>query len=476
MSSQKVIFIEPSGSGTNVFDDFMRLPLTGPLALGTILHNAGHQVSILTESILPKAIDPFELNADVFCISALTVSAPRARVLAKQLKRAHPSSRIIMGGIHASLIPGYFADVADQIVTGEGESVITDIVEGRLTDKLIHGMPVEDLDSMPLMNYRLLEGYETLDIIPIMTSRGCPFDCNFCTVTKIFGKRFRMQSPRRVIDEVKNALSMFKTNGVFFYDDNFTANRKRVEELCGLIEKEKINCAWTTQVRSDVARDPELVRLMSRSGCRWFYIGFESINDETLKAYKKGQTRGDIEKAISTIHEYGINIHGMFMFGEDSDTPASMRQTVDFAIKHDIDTVQFMILTPFPGTQVYEKLELEGRLLHKVWNYFNGMFAVFHPHKMSALRLQKETLAAYRRFYSIRRVSAELVSLAFNVIIDALVWNFKRAFDYSFDLMFLKGGANIIIRRFVRAYDHYQRYLEKVEVSEKSIDPPDMHS
>jgi len=474
MSGRSVVFIEPQGSGTNVFDDFMRLPLTGPLCLGTILHNAGHRVRVLTESILPRPVDPFELDADVFCLSSLTVSAPRARILARRLRQAHPGSKIIIGGIHASLMPDYFFEVADHVVAGEGEGVILDIIEGRVTEKLVRGKPVEDLDSLPLINYRLLEGYQELDIIPVMTSRGCPFDCNFCTVTKIFGKRFRMQTPERVAAEVKNALSMLSTRSVFFYDDNFTANRRRVEELCAVVKRDKIRFGWTTQVRSDIAREPGLVREMAKAGCQWFYIGFESINDETLKAYKKGQTRSDIEKAIHTIHACGVNIHGMFMFGEDSDTPQSIRQTVDFAIQHDIDTVQFMILTPFPGTQVFEKIQAEGRMLHTAWYYFNGMFAVFNPRTMSPGRLQRETLAAYRRFYSIRRVSAEFFSLAFNILIDAMVWNFKRAFDYSFDLMFLRGGANILVKRFAAAYDGYIRYLEKTENADGFLPPPDI--
>jgi radical SAM superfamily enzyme YgiQ (UPF0313 family) len=203
MAKKSVVFIEPSGAEANVFEDYMKLPLTGTLYLGTILHNAGYDVRIFNESVLPEHIDPFAIQADVYCISSLTTSVNRAKALASQFRRIYPKSRIIVGGIHASLLPADFVDIADCVVQGEAEKNIVDIVEGASGEKIVQGQAFDDIEDLPLINYRLIQGFESMDIIPILTSRGCPFDSNFCTVTKIFGKRFRMQSPQRIVTEVK---------------------------------------------------------------------------------------------------------------------------------------------------------------------------------------------------------------------------------------------------------------------------------
>jgi radical SAM superfamily enzyme YgiQ (UPF0313 family) len=212
-----------------------------------------------------------------------------------------------------------------------------------------------------------------------MTSRGCPFDCNFCSVTKVFGRKFRMQSARRILAEVENALTHFTGRRIFFYDDNFTANRARVDEFCDLLIEKDLRITWLAQVRSDLAKDPELIEKMVKSGLIWVFVGFESIDDATLKAYHKSQTRPDIEKAIETFHRFGVKIHGMFMLGEDNDTVENVRRTAQFAIDNEIDTVQFMIQTPLPGTQLYDMLVKEDRILHTDWDYYNGMFVVFRP-------------------------------------------------------------------------------------------------
>ncbi len=463
MSRKSVLFIEPAGNKTNVFDNFMRLPLMGSLYLGTILDKAGYNVRILNENILAKEIDPFEIQADVFCITALTVSANRAKFLAGQLKNIYPDSLVIIGGIHASLLPDEFTDVADHVVKGEAEDIIIDLIEGNITDKIVQGNQPENLEEQPLVNYGLLENAQNMSIVPIMTSRGCPFDCNFCTVTKIFGRKFRMQSPERIIAEIENAQKYFKSKDFFFYDDNFTANKKRVHELCDLMIEKKLNITWVAQVRSDLAKDPELVEKMVKAGLRWVFIGFESIDDTVLEAYHKSQTRSDIEHSIVTLHELGVSIHGMFIFGEDHDTVDTFKNTVDFAIKNKIDTVQFMILTPFPGTECYERIESEGRLYHKNWDYFNAMFIVFQPKNMSPVTLLNETHNAYKLFYSVRRTFLDMLFMGFNIVLDALTWNFKRADAGNVDALFLRGGAKRIVTRHSALYDSYLKYLKDVE-------------
>ncbi len=464
MSALRVAFIEPAGSESNVFENYMRLPLMGSLYLSTILHNAGHTVDIYNENVLQHHIDPFDIEADVYCISALTLNAARASLLAREIRQIRPEARIIVGGIHATLRPEDFAGIADHVVCGEAESIILDLVEGRIAERIVEGAPVEDLDTLPMPNYHLLHNYEAMSAIPIMTSRGCPFDCSFCTVTTVFGKRFRMQSAERVVAEMKHALSQLHMRYAFIYDDNFTANRERIERICELMAQQNVVLDWTAQVRSDIARDPELLEKMARAGCSRFFIGFESIDDRALEAMHKSQTRADIERAIHVIRARGIAIHGMFIFGEDHDTHESFAATVDFAVKHHIDTVQFMILTPFPGTRTYQGLESEERLIHTRWDFFNGMYAVFRPSNMSASRLQQEVIKAYERFYSLRRLSLETLRLIMDITVDALTWDFRNAYLYGFESVMIRAGARFLVGRYARTFEPYIAFLNSLHV------------
>lgn len=456
MPDKSVIFIEPKGSDSNVFDNYMNLPLLGSLYLGTILHNHGYKVKIISENILGRRILPVELRgADYVCLSSLTLNANQTKTLAGRIRQVSPGTKIFIGGIHASLIPDEFLPFADHVVVGEAEGIILDLMEGKYSEKIVHGSRFENLDELPMINYSLLENLEAMDIIPIMTSRGCPFNCNFCTVTQVFGKLYRKQSPARIIAEIKNAMSFFRTRDFFFYDDNLTADRKRIVELTDLMISEKLDILWTAQVRVDIARDEELLDKMYLAGCERFYIGFESINDEVLKAYKKGQTRADIEKAIQTIQHYGINIHGMFMFGADNDRLENLEATADFAMNFDLDTVQFMILTPFPETQIYKDLDSEGRIIHRDWEYYNGMFVLFRPRNFSAVELQEAASRAYKKFYSLNRTLLDILHFGFNALFDALIWDFSNAKRYNHRNFVIKMAAKMIIHDFEKSNRTY---------------------
>lgn len=460
---KSIIFIEPRGGKTNVFDNYMKLPLMGSLYLGTILFNHGYQVQILNENVLAKEIDPFEINADIFCISSLTVNANRSKLLASQLKQIHPISKIFIGGIHASLLPEEFIEVADHVIIGEAEEIILDIMEDKFKEKIIQGSRTKDLENLPKVNYSLLLGIQNMKLIPIMTSRGCPFDCNFCTVTKIFGKNFRMQSPKRIVEEIENTFRYFKKQTFFIYDDNFAANKERVNEFCDILIEKKININWVAQVRSDLARDPELIAKMASAGLKLVFIGFESISDETLKILHKSQTKSDIEKAIRTFHEYGVDIHGMFMFGEDNETAENISETAEFAIENKIDTIQFMIITPFPGTQFFDQIVKENRLFHKDWDYYNGMFIVFQTKNISPVKLLNSTYQAYKRFYSLRRTILDICIIIFDIFLDALVWNFERIKRYNLDILLIRAFSKKLVTKYSDVYSTYMQYLSEIE-------------
>lgn len=398
----KVVLIEPRSTPANVYSK-ISMPLLGPVYLGTILKARGHQVQIYKEDICVP--DYARLKADFIGISILTSTAKRGYEIADLF----PKDKVIMGGVHASLVPEETLKHAGRVVVGEAENVIVDIVEGRLKDRLIRGTAIDDLDSLPYPDFSLLEGYKAASLLaPISTSRGCPFDCSFCSVTKMFGRKYRFRSHENVINE----LVLRNEKNYFFCDDNFTANPGRTRKLLDSISKLNIG-KWGCQVRCDAAGDANLLKLMSQAGCAAVCIGFESVNPKTLQGYDKRQTIEEVVHAIKAFHKEKISVHGMFVLGGDSDGKKTALETVKFALKHKIDTIQMMILTPFPGTKVYDDLQKQNRIFSRDWDLYDGQHTVFTPKLLSARELQMNTVKAYARFYSLFNAVSLLVRCKF---------------------------------------------------------------
>jgi radical SAM superfamily enzyme YgiQ (UPF0313 family) len=214
----------------------------------------------------------------------------------------------------------------------------------------------------------------------------------------MFGKKYRFRSTENIINELKFYKN--KSNNIFFYDDNFTANPGRTKELLKAMIKEKFKFKWSAQVRVEIARDPELLKLMRRAGCTTLYIGFETINPESLKAVKKNQKFEDIVKAIKVIQKNHIHIHGMFVLGFDEDNWKSIKQTVKFARKSKLTSVQFLLLTPLPGTELYKNIQADSRIQFYDWSLYDAHHVVFKPKNFSLSDLQKAQIYCHKKFYS----------------------------------------------------------------------------
>ncbi|MBM3253519.1 MAG: B12-binding domain-containing radical SAM protein [Candidatus Omnitrophica bacterium] len=398
----KITFIEPRSTGANVYSR-ISIPLLGPLYLGTILKKRGHTVEIYKENIFIP--DYSKLDSDIIGISMLTSTAKRGYEIAKKF----PKERVIMGGSHASLMPEEAIKFARQVVIGEADSVIADVIEGKNTSTFVQGSPIDNLDELPFPDFSLIKGARLpLKITPISTSRGCPYNCNFCSVTKFFGRNYRFRSAQSVISEIiSNAGKFF-----FFCDDNFAANTKRTKELLCLMIKNKIH-QWSCQVRTDIANDDELLWLMAKAGCRYVCVGFESINQKTLLAYQKRQSVSQIKEAIRAFHKHRIKVHGMFVLGSDEDSEKTVWETLKFSLRQKIDTIQFMILTPLPGTEVYNFLEAQKRIFTKDWGLYDGHHVVFKPKRLTAKQLQTSVFRAYGKFYSLFRSLALFMKFHF---------------------------------------------------------------
>jgi radical SAM superfamily enzyme YgiQ (UPF0313 family) len=307
---------------------------------------------------------------------------------------------------------------ADYVICGEGDEALPELLAalnqggslaaiGNLCyheDGVARLNPwrpfLQDLDSLPIPDYGLIHGWHPgrQSVVSIATSRGCPYGCRFCSVILLFGRKYRYHSVDRVLAEIRQNGSQAKH--IFFCDDNFTANLQRSKELLRRMIAAGLTVEWSAQVRVEAAKDPELLDLMARSGCYMVFIGLESINPATLKAFKKGQTVADIRQAVTAFHQYGIAVHGMFVFGAEDDTLQVIQETVKFSHEIDLDSLQYLILTPIPGTHIYDELAGQNRLLHQDWQYYDGHHAVFMPRYMTPLELQLGTLRAMKRFYT----------------------------------------------------------------------------
>lgn len=457
--TKKVIFVEPRGSRANVFAAFMKLPLLGPLYLGTLLKAAGFDVRIYNENILGRDLTPEDLDADVLCLSLITPSAERGFALARDFKSRRPDSRVILGGVHPTFCMDEAARYADHVVIGEGAEIIADLIRHGSGEKFIYGSPTKKLDDLPMPDLTLLTMNRPMHKTPILTSLGCPFHCTFCSVTQMFGHSYRTSSLERTMEELRRV----GTPSVFFYDDNFAADRRRLHAICDGILRENLTFRWTAQMRTDVAKDPDLVEKMRRSGCTNVYIGFESVNPDTLLAYEKRQSIEEIERAIRTLHDHGIGIHGMFVLGSDTDDPSVFSRTRRFCQDHRLNSVQFLILTPFPGTEMFRKMKDEGRILHYGWQYYDGMHTVFRPRQMSAFQLQTGMVEAFQEFYSF--IGA--VDDAMTVVADG-ARNFLRTLSSkvrrsSLDNALIKLGGRRIVRRWLNLNGSYLDYLRSLD-------------
>ena len=415
MRVETVSFLEVKSPGAHIFSKFP-IPRLGSVLLSTILRNKGLTVRVFIENVAEPDWT-FVENSDLVCISTITSTAVRAYELADSLRSR--GSVVVMGGAHPTFMPEEALSHADYVVRGEGDETLPELIDSLRSGKpQLHSLPgvsfrdgsggivhtpprplLDAMDSLPTPDFSLVWGWKPANTYPISTSRGCPFNCKFCSVIQLFGRRYRFRSVESALGEIRHAASVSRAT-LFFVDDNFTANRDRAKAILRGMIRDGIKTNWSAQVRTDIARDDELLRLMADSGCHTLYIGFESVNPETLKLYEKKQSLGEIIHCIRRVKEHGMHIHGMFVLGADTDSVDTVRSTEDFARSLSIDTIQFMILTPLPGTPVFIEMEREGRLLHTDWSKYDVHHVVFRPALMSLEALQFETLKAMGRFYS----------------------------------------------------------------------------
>ena len=425
---RKIIFIEPKSPNLHIFSQFP-LPRLGVFILGAIVKEKGWDAEVILEQFQKIDFEKIR-NADIVGISTITPTAPRAYAIADRIRSL--GIPVIIGGPHVTFLPDEALEHAEYVIRGEAEETLVSFLEtwengkkfsevpnlSYQTDgKTIHN-PVKplsrSLDENPFPDFSLsqyvrkkMAGTMT---IPVQTSRGCPFHCSFCSVTGMFGKAYRFRSTENVIEELRRY--DHKKHSIFFYDDNFTANRKRAKALLRRMIEEKFKFKWSTQVRVDIAKDPELVELMKKAGCHTLYIGMESVNPKSLKSMKKQQTVDEMAQAIQVLHRQGIRIHGMFVYGFDEDDWDTVKETVRFAKRAKLSSTQFLLLTPLPGSEFYAQITGEKRIQFHDWSLYDAHHAVFKPRKLSLFELQRAQIFSHTKFYSLLEVIRRAMSFA----------------------------------------------------------------
>lgn len=413
----KIVFIEPAAPNLHIFSQYP-LPRLGTLILGTMMKQRGWEVQVFVEEV--RKIDFKEIqSADLVGISTITSTAPRAYALADRIREM--GIPVIMGGPHVTFLSEEALEHADFVIRGEGEKVFMTFIDAwergsgyadvpnlsyRKGTNIIHNprqVLAVELNTLPFTDFSLLKPEkryrQVFHTIPVLTSRGCPFDCSFCSVTGMFGRHYRFRSTENVIEELRRYNR--RRNIIFFYDDNFAANRQHTKELLEAMIHEKFKFKWITQVRADVARNLELVRLMKKSGCHMLFIGFESINPKSLEAMNKKQTVEEIVNAVKVLRRHRIHIHGMFVYGFDEDDWRTVKETIKFAKKARLTSTQFLILTPLPGSEFFNKVASENRIQFRDWALYDAHHVVFKPARFSLFDLQRAQIFSHKKFYSL---------------------------------------------------------------------------
>ena len=351
------------------------------------------EVRIIDENV--EAVD-FDSRPDLVAISLLTPLALRGYEIADRFRsRGVP---VVVGGVHATMMPEEARQHADAVVIGEGEflwpEVVADFLKGGLqpyyrTDRRA------PLNALPLPRRDLLHRGAYLFQNTLQTTRGCPNDCDFCSVTSFYGNTYRF----RPVAEVLQEIGTLKGNLIFFVDDNIIGSKTYARELFeGLKPLKK---RWVSQATLHIAREEQLLTLARDSGCLGLFVGFESLNQEILNDLGKPFYRvAQYETAIRRFQEQGIGIQGSFIFGHDHDPPDVFSRVVRFCNRNRLEAVLFSLLTPFPGTRVFQRLLQENRILHFDWEKYDMNHVVFRPKGMEPEALEKGFFEAYKSVYS----------------------------------------------------------------------------
>lgn len=342
---------------------------------------------------------------DLVAISSFAAQIYEAYRVADILRRE--GTTVVMGGLHVSSLPKEAKEHADAVIIGEGEAVwehvITDLRSGKLKPfySSFEKAPF-DLSKAPLPRFDLLD-IDKYNRITIQTSRGCIHNCEFCASSRLISPWYRQKPVEKVMEEVDRIVKRWEHPFIEFADDNSFVNKKWTQHFLMALSKRKVR--WFTETDISIADNDEALHLLRESGCRQLLIGFESVSKKSLNGIDSSNWklagRDKYLEAIHKIQSKGISVNGCFITGLDGDGPHVFEEIRDFIFESKLIEAQVTVLTPFPGTKLYERLRLEGRLLkEKYWDSCTLFDVNFKPKNMSVHDLEKGLLWLFREIYS----------------------------------------------------------------------------
>lgn len=356
-----------------------------PIGLGYLMSSVrrqGHHVFFSDEYLMKTRILKQDFldryGIDYVGIYTNTVCFQETLEMLQTLQRRRVDGRwngkIILGGPHTAVsqesIPGY----VDHVVVGEGEVSLPRILSGDITERVVVGEKVADLDSLPRPSwdkfiYRPydwgINWFSSIPVYPFNTSRGCPFDCAFCSVNAVWGRGYRVMSAERIVDDIERMVEYYGARGIFFREDNFTLDRSRVEKFCHLLLQKKIKINWFCETRVNSLLDAGMQRLMAEAGCKAFYIGVESGSPSMLERLKKGIRIDQIEKSFAIARRAGIKTYASLIVGVPGETSDDLRMTDELIARIKPDFVSKNVFVGIPGSELYRFMNDNGLYEHQ---------------------------------------------------------------------------------------------------------------
>lgn len=377
-----------------------RKTVSPPLALITLaaITPFDIEISITDESV--EQID-FDEKVNLVGITGMSCVIPRAYEIADEYRKRGVT--VVMGGIHVSMLPEEAITHCDSVVIGEAEDIWGQVIKDAKDNKLqkfyrTDGFPA--LTNSPVPRWDLLKN-DKYCYFSIQTARGCPFDCDFCSVKVFNGRKCRHKKIEQVIKEAEEIKRIDAGRSIFFVDDNLMIIPKHAEEVMKELIPLGISSWWCQSSLNSLAND-RMLDLMYQAGCRGVLIGLESISQKSLENMNKGWVNKvvEYEKIIDKIHSHRIGVLGSFILGTDVDDESIFDETLKFIDRTNIVFSMINIMTPPPGTKLYEKLEKEGRILHKNWEKYNGENICFIPKLIREEKLNRGHEKIVKQIYS----------------------------------------------------------------------------
>jgi len=385
-----------------------------PLGLLNVAAVTPDDVKVILTDENVEVID-FERKKDLVGITVMSSAAPRAYEIADTFRKK--GVPVVLGGSHVSALPDEAIQHADSVVIGEAEGCWETLIEDfkrygkKGLKKFYKNEEKPDLSQVPFPRWDILKEDKYIVKKVLHATRGCPYNCSFCSVTRLFGRKIRRRPVEKIVECIeKNVGKSLKDRFFVFLDDNIMGNRKYAKDLFKALIPYGI--IWMSQASVNSAYDDELLALAAKSGCKALFVGFETISPEALKEIGKYQNKVDFYiEAIKRFHRNGIFVEGAFIFGFDTDTREVFEETVRFVNRAKLDGVQYTILTPLPGTPFYEKIEKEKRFIDRNWSNYGCGHVVFKPKNMTPEELQAGLHWAYKKTYSLPSIFTRLTGV-----------------------------------------------------------------